>query len=618
MTSHFTSSSSCSNSISLSSPILKLNREDAVAFKCKIVCLIHQSDFALAIKEIANNPNLASDLMFEKAYCQYRLNKVPESLKTLRNITEPDDKVKELLGQVLYRLEEYSECLDIYKDLIKNSSEDPGLSEENYELSFNKASLLAGKGKFKEALEELDHAEELCKEGLDEEDDEEAELGIIRVQRGYVLQLMGKTDKAMALYNQVVKARPSDIGLLAVASNNIISLNKDQNVFDSKKKIRATQVAGLENKVTKHQQNTLSYNRCLFYLYTNQFENCRKQLKKLKGEDGDTLVMIEAALFTREKRIEKAFETLQDYISKENASIRVKLSLAQLFLSQGHVNKACDVLQALGDDQYAPGVVSTLVALYTNMDDVDSALKVLDGAVSWYKTQGGPQKDLNTLLRESTDFKMRHGQSQAATTLLEDLRKANPDDIKTLAQLISAYSKFDPKRAQELSQELPPVKELSGNIDVDALETTPLSVTTRQLKKGATVPATEEKVTGGPAAPETEQKKRKKKRKAKLPKNYDPSATPDPERWQPMRERAAFRTRKRYKKQTGVGKGTQGATSGASEMDASGPGSPKPGSNSSSNPASPAPSKQQAPRQQKPAQAAARKKQSKKKKKGGW
>lgn len=42
-----------------------------------------------------------SDLMFEKAYCQYRLNKVPESLKTLRNITEPDDKVKELLGQVV-------------------------------------------------------------------------------------------------------------------------------------------------------------------------------------------------------------------------------------------------------------------------------------------------------------------------------------------------------------------------------------------------------------------------------------------------------------------------------------------------------------------------------------
>ncbi|PIK49038.1 putative signal recognition particle subunit SRP72 [Apostichopus japonicus] len=588
--------------------VLKLNREDAVAFKCKIVCLIHQSDFAQAIKEIANNPNLASDLMFEKAYCQYRLNKVPESLKTLRNITEPDDKVKELLGQVLYRLEEYSECLDIYKDLIKNSSddfdeergtnlsavlaalqlwnaqesEDPGLSEENYELSFNKASLLAGKGKFKEALEELDHAEELCKEGLDEEDDEEAELGIIRVQRGYVLQLMGKTDKAMALYNQVVKARPSDIGLLAVASNNIISLNKDQNVFDSKKKIRATQVAGLDNKVTKHQQNILSYNRCLFYLYTNQFENCRKQLKKLKGEDGDTLVMIEAALFTREKRIEKAIETLQDYISKENASIRVKLSLAQLFLSQGHVNKACDVLQALGDDQYAPGVVSTLVALYTNMDDVDSALKVLDGAVSWYKTQG-----------------------------------ANPDDIKTLAQLISAYSKFDPKRAQELSQELPPVKELSGNIDVDALETTPLSVTTRQLKKGATVPATEEKVTGGPAAPETEQKKRKKKRKAKLPKNYDPSATPDPERWQPMRERAAFRTRKRYKKQTGVGKGTQGATSGASEMDASGPGSPKPGSNSSSNPASPAIKAASTP-STKASSAAARKKQSKKKKKGGW
>ena len=54
----------------------------------------------------------------------------------------------------------------------------------------------------------------------------EAELGVIHVQRAYILQLQGKTDEAMKIYNQLVKSRPSDIGLMAVASNNIVSLNK--------------------------------------------------------------------------------------------------------------------------------------------------------------------------------------------------------------------------------------------------------------------------------------------------------------------------------------------------------------------------------------------------------
>lgn len=50
----------------------------------------------------------------------------------------------------------------------------------------------------------------------------------------------------------------------------------------------------------------------------------------------------------------------------------------------------------------------------------------------------------------------------------------------------------------------------------------------------------------------------------KLPKNCDPKSTPDPERWLPMRERSYYRGRKKGKKKEQVGRGTQGATSGAS------------------------------------------------------
>lgn len=61
------------------------------------------------------------------------------------------------------------------------------------------------------------------------------------------------------------------------------------------------------------------------------------------------------------------------------------------------------------------------------------------------------------------------------------------------------------------------------------------------------------------------QKKKKKRRKGKLPKNFDPNATPDPERWLPRHERAGFR-KKKDRRNKEVGKGTQGAAAGASDV----------------------------------------------------
>lgn len=633
--------------LNVANKILKASRQDETAFQCKVVCLIHQSQFQIALKEIVNNPNLASGLSFEKAYCQYRLNKIPEALATIRNVSEPSPKLLELLGQVLYRLEQYDECLDVYKSLIKNTSddyeeerqtnlsaviaglklwdnkdvEDLGLKDDTNELSYNRACLLIGQGNYPEALSQLARAEELCREMMEEDDDVDAELGLIRVQRAYVLQLQGRNEEALKLYNQVVKARPSDIGLMAVASANIISLNKDQNVFDSKKKVKSMMVQGLDNKLTRDQKSLMAFNRFLLLLYTNQFEQCRKVLASLKTEyyGEEMMCLLKASLLCRQKQIPKAIEIMQEYVnSHDNVGLPIQLTVAQLFLLQGNIGKACEVLQSLNSSQYKPGIVSTLVALYTGMEDGESAIGVLDKAVEWYKEHGGLQSELNILLRENTAFKLKTGQSQAATSMLEDLRRSNPGDIKTLAQLISAYSKFDPKRAQELSRELPSVAQLSVDVDVDVLENTPLTLSTRQLRKAGKGDA--EKM-GAVASPEEMKKKRKRKRKPQLPKNFDASIAPDPERWLPMRERTYFKGKRRRDKKGGVGKGTQGATSGAAEMDASKPSSvpnsPRPGSQTSSSTASPSPANP-TPRQQKPSAAGAGAKKGKpKKKKGG-
>lgn len=61
------------------------------------------------------------------------------------------------------------------------------------------------------------------------------------------------------------------------------------------------------------------------------------------------------------------------------------------------------------------------------------------------------------------------------------------------------------------------------------------------------------------------QKKKHKKRKGKLPKNYDASIPPDPERWLPKYERSGYR-KKRDRRAKEVIKGSQGTASGQAEQ----------------------------------------------------
>lgn len=65
------------------------------------------------------------NLNFEKAYCHYRLNQHAEALKIIIDVEgDLDDPIKELKAQILYRLENYPECVNLYREIIKNNSDD--------------------------------------------------------------------------------------------------------------------------------------------------------------------------------------------------------------------------------------------------------------------------------------------------------------------------------------------------------------------------------------------------------------------------------------------------------------------------------------------------------------
>ncbi|XP_061832600.1 signal recognition particle subunit SRP72 isoform X2 [Nerophis lumbriciformis] len=630
------------------SKILQENRDDVTALHCKTVCFVQNGNFKEALNLMNTHSKvLGSELVFEKAYCEYRLNRVDSSLKTIENATEQTDKLRELYGQVLYRLERYDECKSVYKDLIRNSQdeyeeerktnlaavvaatsqwgntplEELGLPDSTYELCYNTACSLIGQFKLTEAYNKLQKAEELCRISLADdtditEEDIESELAVIHSQMAYVMQLQGRTEEALQLYNQVIKLKPSDVGLLAVTANNIITLNKDQNVFDSKKKLKLTNAEGVEFKLAKKQLQAIDFNKSLLAMYTNQADQCRKLSSSLQSQNPGhpRPVLIQVAQLCREKQHSKAVELLQQFSGQhpESAS-EIKLTMAQLYLVQGHVTKACDVLMSIEEFKYKSGMVSALVTMYSHEEDIDGAIDVFRRAIQHFQSEQPGSEAHLALVREAANFKLKHGRKKEAISDLEQLWKQNPKDTHTLAQLISAYSLVDTDKAKSLSKHLPSADTMSFKVDVDALENSPGATYVRK-KAGKVVGEVLPKEEG-----QGDMKKKRKKKKGKLPKNCDPKATPDPERWLPMRERTYYRGKKKGKKKEQIGKGTQGAMTGASaELDvsktaSSPPTSPRPGSA-----AGPGPTNVVPPRQQKPASSGAtRKKAPQKKKKGG-
>ncbi len=64
--------------------------------------------------------------------------------------------------------------------------------------------------------------------------------------------------------------RPSDLSATAVASNNIVTLNNDQNIFESKKRIKTATSTEMEFKLTSKQRFSVAFNEILLALIANQ------------------------------------------------------------------------------------------------------------------------------------------------------------------------------------------------------------------------------------------------------------------------------------------------------------------------------------------------------------
>ncbi|KAM7535130.1 hypothetical protein Aperf_G00000093553 [Anoplocephala perfoliata] len=623
-----------------------------------------------------------AELYLEKAYCEYRLNHFVDALKTLSGCPESTPGISELKAQIYYRLEEFDKATREYESLVQHCQDDYQderltnllaakaalsffqgeympltYSKGLFETEFNAACYYIGKSDYIKAKEHLQKAENLCKETF--EDDSEVteeqikeELAPIRAQMGFILQKQHEEEAASEIYHTILREKSGDPSLMAVISNNLVCINKDQNVFDTKKRIKAASIDGLQHKLFQAQRSAILTNQALFYLNNNQFDVCDAKLKSVLAEDPSNVhaVVLSAISLSRGKHPELGVEFLEKFAQSpafEEATDQDRLTIALLLL---HLKLAAISNVPLGGSQptaplkpskltptlatnisenilsnilrdetgVLPLIASLRVALLLGArngetDVVDEAAanrarEIVSKTLEFWSNKSSEMVDSDRLLSRCIDFFRLHGFAEDAARLLEqrlenlkDLpSKSNEQERQSLlALLVQAYSKFDHEKASQASRDLEFKKKLSKD-EVDSLESMFL-FNIKSIKKnvGKAVNAAPTPKSGGKSGDTTtKQHHKKKKRRVRLPKNYEPGVPPDPERWLPRRERTGYRGKRRDKRDK-LQRGPQGVISAAApELDMGKPAAPP--ASTPPNPSTPANALQRKPQPSKP------------------
>lgn len=222
-------------------------------------------------------------------------SKICRSLCTVLENSD-SERCEELRAQIYFRLERWDEAFAIYQNALRNTVDSfeperianliacaamvtqfrPDLPAEDfehkvegetYESAFNEACRLTGTNEYAQAQDELIRAEKLCRVSFDDQEDElGSELASIRFQLGYLHQLQGKRNEAISAYNLVLDTSDDPV-TSALANHNLGTMNKDDNILDSRKKFKGIQATNVDGKLTSSQRSVTKKNRALLALY---------------------------------------------------------------------------------------------------------------------------------------------------------------------------------------------------------------------------------------------------------------------------------------------------------------------------------------------------------------
>ena len=348
----------------------------------------------------------------------------------------------------------------------------------------------------------------------------------------------GDYDKALKYLTMILKEDPENAKALHCKVVCLIRQNEFESALDVTSKIPASSIA-------------FERAYCLYRL--NRVEEALDLLNSLKGKEASQ-VRIQELIAQSYYRLERYPEshavylkliknTMDDYGDERETNLAaVVASLALTDQLEGPVPRLGDQMYELCFNKACIDIgmgISLGIETKEGMGRLDEAKKKLQQAMDLC---GKVLKE-----EEATEDEIEKEVGMIRTQMNQIMDKGSL--ALSLCRQRFKGRQWKQMEMNEVLKLLPPVEEIIKDVNVDVLESSYWSLGSKYVAK---------------VAKETKQvvvddkKKKRKKRKKILPKNYDPTVDPDPERWLPKWQRSTYKKKKDKRHKDALGRGTQG------------------------------------------------------------
>lgn len=564
---------------------LKQSKGDLEVQHIKAVALLKLDRYGDAVKCIESGGQKLKDAArLEYAYALYKDGRANEAAEIAGKGEERGYRHVE--AQARYRIEEFGKAAELYEALASRLEDDAeadlrinsgavdaqlewsGSGElvrrkkpertdlEAFETAFNAACGAIAREEFGQGEMLLKRARGLCEalEDLNEED-KQAELVPITIQHVYVLARLGRVEEAQNLAKSIqAKEIPDAITRHIAQVNDVAVQSTGSNPFLAQRLVAADLSTSNPDHPFEYQSTILKRNRYGSDLQALKFGGTAQSTASIiksgtqPTTDGltNSLSVANAAAHAKSQAGKEALKLIIPVLEKRPNDIGLILTIVQLYVLTGNAGSAIKLLEGLLtrleqsgsaaelDVRFAPGLVGSIFSLYHSQGRRGHSQRELaKAATHWRRRTKELPAGVVQLLRSAGAILLESNEAEhqkLAAEIFTDLHDRDPEDRYSTAGLIAASPATT---SPDLIETLTPLSKVLANVDASALEEAGLA----QPKPTPGVAVTSRKR----PAEETKPKKAKKIRKSRIPKDYDPNKTPDPERWLPLRDRSTYR-----------------------------------------------------------------------------
>jgi len=445
------------------------------------------------------------------------------------------------------------------------------------EFFFNLSLLYSNNLNLKSATNYLNKFKQIVEQEGDADDPEaQNDLLMYDIQADFINSYqyeysLEETEKKIQKYTKILDQKLDDYYKILLQNSIVCLRDKSKDVSDSIRKLDEIISKSQNNlKFTKNQVLAFKINKLILYISKNKYSESFKLIEEIEKAPNDPVdyysnqkyLSAKFYLLFRTKKykeIEALFNTVLDVIAKSGVKGNIKNMLQisttliyaeidRLLGNQKHLVQNLQTLYNLDSKLVENDVLNALVltTITKNFSIFTEFKPLVESILKSTKTPA--------ILSLIAELYVKDKQYMPAIQIYERLLSMDPNSVKALERLCYLYSFSDWKKAKEYLSRIPQIDVIVDPNELRRLENDYLpSKGSKMVEDKMELDAKTKKI-------------KKRKRKPRYPKGFDPANPPGPydkERWLPLMERTKY---KKLAAKKGLLTRTQGAATGKETM----------------------------------------------------